>query len=117
MTVRLHDLESRLRASPGEWRWQAASVIQDIPPGYLCTYGEIARETNRRTGLRINARNVGWLRGYLYDQTNRDTSIPLHRVAKSGDAQCQADSERTRRDAIVLRSQEGSWQNPRWWSF
>ena len=40
MTVKLQDLESELRDSPNEWRWHAASVIQDIPPGY--TYRPIS---------------------------------------------------------------------------
>ena len=117
MTVGLRDLEEELRTSHNEWRWYAASVIQDIRSGYICSYGEVARETNRRAGLNINARNVGWLRGYLYGRTNRDTSIPLHRLAKAGDTRCAADSERTRREAKTLRIQERSWENPKWWSF
>lgn len=117
MAIRLRDLESELRDSRGEWRWHAASVIQDVPPGYLCTYGEIAQEVNRRASLRVNARNIGWLRGYLYHRTKRNTAIPLHRLAKAGDTRCAWDSDRTSCDAKALRAQEGSWQNPRWWSF
>jgi alkylated DNA nucleotide flippase Atl1 len=85
MTTKLENLEEDLRASRGEWRWHAACVIEDIPSGYICSYGEIANETNRRTGLNVIGRNIAWLRNYLYEKTNRDTTIPLHRVAKSGD--------------------------------
>lgn len=59
----------------------------------------------------------GWLRAHLYARTDRDTTIPLHRIAKASDTQCAADSERTQQDARMLRTQEGSWQNPRWWTF
>jgi len=115
--ITLENLEKELRNSKGEWRWHAARVIQGIPAGYLCTYGAVAREVNRRTKLNISARNVAWLRAYLYGQTSRDTSIPLHRLTKVGDAQCHADSQRTTRDARIARTAEGSWQNPRWWKF
>lgn len=117
MPVTLRQLEARLRDSPNQWRLHAARVICDVPDGYLCTYGEIAEEANRRIGLSLNARNIGWLRGHLYALTLRDTDIPLHRLAKSGDARCLADSSRTRRDAMRLRQAEGSWQAPRWWRF
>jgi len=117
MRVTLRDIEADLRDSTREWRWHASCVIQDIPPGFLCSYGEIAREANRRASLKIIARNIGWLRGYLYGRTKRQTIIPLHRVAKSSDTRCVWDSKKTRRDAKALRTQEGSWKNPRWWTF
>jgi alkylated DNA nucleotide flippase Atl1 len=113
----LEDLGGELRDSKGEWRWHVARVIQDIPAGYLCTYGAVAREVNRRTALNVSARNVAWLRAYLYGRTSRDTSIPLHRLTKVGDSQCHADSERTTRDAMIVRTAEGSWRNPQWWEF
>jgi len=48
MTWTLNDLESMLRNSPNEWRWYAAMVIDDIPRGYLASYGTIARVANER---------------------------------------------------------------------
>ena len=117
MTKGLLDLEIELSNSPNQWRWHAASVIQDIPEGFLCTYGEVARETNRRSDLRVNARNIAWLRAHLYMQTSRDTTIPLHRLAKAGDIHCTEDSVQTTRDARRDRISEGSWQNPQWWTF
>lgn len=113
----LGDLENELRNSKGEWRWHEARVIQDVPTGYLCTYGEVAREANRRARLNVGARNVAWLRRYLYERTSRNTSIPLHRLTKIGDAHCLADSRITTDDAQAARTREGSWQNPRWWRF
>ncbi len=117
MSISLENLEDELRKSPHQWRWHAAQVIGDVPSGHLCSYGVIAAETNRRTGLRISPRNVAWLRRHLYDRTNRKTAIPLHRLAKAGDTSGGADSQRTRDDERALRMREGSWERPQWWIF
>lgn len=48
-------------------------IVKLIPPGKLATYGQIARI------LGTNPRVVGWAL-----RNNPDTSIPCHRVVKSG---------------------------------
>ena len=116
MPVRLRDLEQILRNSTNEWRWHVATVINRIPTGRIATYGTIARVANEEFGLHIIARNVAWLRSYLYVETNRDTTLPLHRIAKVGDTEMLYDSERTRSDGMILRQREGSARNPMWWN-
>lgn len=116
MTWTLNYLEPILRDSPNEWRWYAASVIDDIPRGYLASYGTIASVTNERYGLDIVARNIGWLRRYLYEITGRDTTLPLHRIATAGDERSENDREHTRRENEKRRGEEGSLINPTWWN-
>jgi len=111
----LRQLEPILRQSPNEWRWHAAKVIQEIPRGHLASYGAIAKITNRRAGLRIGPRNVGWLRAHLYDITDRNTSLPLHRIAKIGDRGFSTDSTTTRRTSRAIREREGLYNDPPWW--
>lgn len=116
MTVILRNLEQILRNSTNEWRWHVTTVIKRIPTRRIATYGTIARVANEEFGLHIIARNVAWLRLYLYNVTNRDTSLPLHRIAKVGDTEMRYDSERTRSDGMILRRREGSVRNPTWWN-
>lgn len=117
MPTTLNDIAQTLKGScSSQWRWHAASFIDKIPFGKLATYGAIAKAVNGRFGLSINARNVAWLRGYLYDITNRDSTIPLHRVAKKGDEKMLSDSERTRSDGTPLRKKEGTLSNADWWN-
>lgn len=115
MPKTLRQLEPILRQSRNEWRWHAATVINEIPRGHLASYGAIARLTNRRTGLNIGPRNIGWLRAYLYDITGRDTSLPLHRVAKIGDRNFSTDSVTTRKTSRSSRQREGLYNDPPWW--
>lgn len=115
MTVALKDLEWDLRKSKNEWRWYAAKVINRIPKGLLATYGTVAMKVNDLYGLQVNARNIAWLRSHLYHLTNRDTSLPLHRLAKEGDDHMLWDSKRTRREGMILRRQEESHRDPKWW--
>lgn len=115
MTATLEDLKKTLQNSKNEWRWHVANIMNRVPNGYLSTYGTIARVANEEYGLRVNARHVAWLRAYLYDITGRDTTIPLHRLAKAGDTEMRYDSDRTRNNGTLLRRQEGSLKNPRWW--
>ena len=116
MTWTLQDLEQSLHNSPNEWRWYAAAVIDEIPRGYLASYGTIARVTNERYGSSIVPLNVGWLRRHLYEITDRDTALPLHRIATAGDIRSENDSERTRRENEGLREEEGSSIDPIWWN-
>ena len=116
MTWTLNDLESVLRDSPNEWRWYAAMVVDDIPRGHLASYGTVARVTNERHGLSIVARNVSWLRRHLYEVTDRDTTLPLHRMATAGDERSENDFPRTRRENERLREEEGSLANTMWWN-
>lgn len=116
MTWTLSDLEPTLRDSPNEWRWYVAMVIDEIPRGHLASYGTIACGANERYGLNTVAQNVGWLRRHLYTIPDRDTTLPLHRIATAGDERSENDSERTRRENENLREEEGSLINPVWWN-
>jgi len=111
----LRQLEPILRQSRNEWRWHAAKVISEIPRGHLASYSAIAKLTNRRTGLNIGPRNIAWLRAHLYGITNRDTSLPLHRIAKIGDRGFSTDSGTTRRTSRAVRHSEGLYNDPPWW--
>jgi alkylated DNA nucleotide flippase Atl1 len=91
-------------------------VIDDIPQGNLASYGTIARVANERYGLNTIPRNVGWLRRHLYTITDRDTTLPLHRIATADDERSENDTERTRRENENLRGEEGSLINPVWWN-
>ena len=103
-------------SQPGkEWRWHVTRVIAEIPRGHLATYGCIANTVNERFGHAIIARNVAWLRGYLYGILTHDTLVPLHRVAKAGDVHSLADSSETKSYNDRRRGMEGSLTNPIWW--
>ena len=106
--------EDQLRESRGEWQWHTAEVISEIPWGYLATYGEVASIVNRRFYHNIIPRNVGNLRGVLYELFRPFDVLPLHRVAKQGDVMSYFDSPLTRAENHILRGQEGSLAHPRW---
>jgi len=116
MEEELNSIETDLRDSPGEWQWHVAQMITTILSGQLATYGAIADAVNRRHGLSINARNVAWLRGKLYELLSHETAVPLHRVAKVGDIESLHDSEETKGINDERRQREGSLQNPIWWN-
>lgn len=115
---------SWLERWPDDWRLHAFRVIDDIPSGCLASYGAIAAMVNARTGHSIIARNVAWLRSELYgwvrggDEDIRKLNLPLHRVAKAGDAKACGDSPETRADCRDRREREneGFATNPRWWT-
>lgn len=115
MKEELNGIEAVLRNSPGEWQWHVAQMIATIPSGQIATYGAIAEAVNRIHGHSINARNVAWLRGKLYELLSHDTMVPLHRVAKVGDIESLADSKETKSYNDELRGREGSLQSPVWW--
>lgn len=110
----MDELEDFLRASRNEWRFRVYQAIGRIRRGYVATYGHIARQVNRMHGLRINARNVAWLRGKLYNRLGHHSDVPLHRVAKQGDAESEWDLPTTKKANRRLRLAEGSWPQPRW---
>jgi alkylated DNA nucleotide flippase Atl1 len=115
MEEELNSIEADLRNSPGEWQWHVAQMIATIPSGQLATYGAIAAAVNHIHGHSINARNVAWLRGKLYELLTHDTAVPLHRVAKAGDIESLYDSQETKSINDELRRREGSLHNPIWW--
>lgn len=91
-------------------------MIDEIPCGYLASYGTIARVANERYGWSVVPLNVGWLRRHLYEITDRGTTLPLHRIATMGDIRLENDSGRTRRENESLREEEGPLINPIWWN-
>lgn len=115
MEEELKRFENQLREV--DWRWQVTLIITQIPSGYLATYGCIACIANQKYGLKIIARNVVWLRKYLYALLMHDTQLPLHRIAKVNDDGSTADSEKTRGYNNRLRGLEGSLENPRWYCY
>ncbi len=108
-------VQKLLRAEGVEWRCFATEVINDIPSGYLASYGVIAELINDRHDLHAQPRHIGWLRRHLYIITDRNTSLPLHRIATKGDVTCKNDSAETTPGALMLRNQEGTLDNPKWW--
>lgn len=65
-----------MNKSPTDLRLQMIwQTVQAIPPGYVATYGDVARAA----GLPGLARFVG----YALRQLPEDTSIPWHRVLNS----------------------------------
>ncbi len=115
MKKELAKIESFLKEPENEWRWHATQVIAEVPSGYLATYGAIADAVNKRHGLGIIGRNVGWLRKKLYEKFTHYTEVPLHRIAKDGDVGSLHDSSETKLRNDHLRSKEGSLENPKWW--
>ena len=111
----LKELKAEFSQAGKEWRWHVTRVITEIPRGNLATYGCIANTVNERFGHAIIARNVAWLRGYLYGILTHDTLVPLHRVAKAGDVHSLADSSETKSYNDRRRGMEGSLTNPIWW--
>ena len=113
MEEELQQIEDQLRER--EWQWHVAQIIAEIPSGHLATYRCIAKIANHRYGLKIGPRNVAWLRRHLYELLSHDTQVPLHRVAKVGDVNSDADSAITKRYNDRLRRLEGSLTHPVWW--
>ena len=110
----LNQIKSELCSSKNQWRWHTARVIDSIPPGHLATYGYVANVVNKTHGLCITARNVGWLRKYLYIKLTHKTDVPLHRIAKKGDVDSLKDSGETREVNKIKRGEEGSLECPKW---
>lgn len=105
-------LESYL--SGAEWRRHAFNAIDAIPYGHVATYGFIAKQVESQTGTNPGPRNIGELRRTLYGILTHDTALPLHRVAKQGDAQSNYDSEETKKINTQRRDDEGFFDNQRW---
>jgi hypothetical protein len=114
-SVILQPLEAKLRASPGAWQWHAATRIAEIPYGQLINYKRFADWVNATCALRINASNVAWLRRYLYAALGRNTSLPLHRLAKAGDVHSRHDSADLKAHHDTRRAAEGILTAPVWW--
>ena len=108
-------VESQLAGAPGEWRLKVFSLICRVPPGYLISYGELARWANREYGLRLNPRNTAWLRGQIYGIIGHDTQIPIHRIATQGDAESTKDHEYTQKVNREKRMGEGTYPHPKWY--
>jgi len=109
-------VKSKLAGSPNEWRLKVFSLINDenIPSGYLISYGELTRQANREFGLRLGPRNTAWLRGKLYGIVGHETDIPIHRIATQGDAASTKDQPETQQVNREKRTAEGSYPNPKW---
>lgn len=115
MEKELQSIEKPLRNSKDEWQWHVTLIITKIPSGYLATYGCIAKIANQCFGHTLIPRNVAWLRGHLYGLLTHKTHVPLHRIAKAGDVESLADSDKTKKHNDRLRRREGSLDNPVWW--
>jgi alkylated DNA nucleotide flippase Atl1 len=96
------------------WRRAAFAQINAIPHGMLASYGRIAELTNAAVGTTITGRQVAWLRRQLYGFLTHDTEVPMHRVAKQGDALSLHDSDDTRGINTELRTEEGSIGGNSW---
>lgn len=112
----LNEIASILKKSKNLWRWKTALLICEIPEGCLVNYGAIAKCVNNKFGLNINARNVAWLREYLYNNLRNEhkTAIPLHRIAKKGDYKSKHDSVQTCEINEKKRKKEGTYNNESW---
>jgi len=106
--------ENELRKSKNEWEFKVYQLIKRIPKGCVITYGGLAKWVNRNHRLKIIARNIGNLRNKLHDFLGHDSDLPLHRIAKKGDARSEYDSPKTRKYNQGLRTAEGSWPEPTW---
>lgn len=112
----LRSIETRLRNSPHEWKWYAAQFIAEIPSGKLTTYGCISDLIQHRHGYSPGPRQVGQLRGELYDLLGHETMVPLHRVAKQSDLLSAYDSPTTRQENDRRRDFEGTpLDENAWW--
>lgn len=107
-------LESALKGSSNEWRLKVLSLVRQIPPGSLISYGNLARWANKEFGLDIGPRNAAWLRKKIYWIVGHDTSIPIHRIANDGDTKSTRDHSITQHINRHKRSEEGSFYNPVW---
>ena len=84
-----------LGRSEEDWRVKVFGLIQQIPHGHLVSYRELAAWANRKHGLRINPRNVAWLRRRIYQTVGHDTDLPIHRIANAGDTTSEHDHKVT----------------------
>jgi len=110
----LKKIRNHLMDSKNDWRWRTAMLFCRIPYGRLITYGELAKSINAKYSLNITARNVAWLRKYLYRLLTHQTTVPLHRIAKKGDIHSRFDSIKTKSYNDKLRQMEGILNNPNW---
>lgn len=80
-------------------RYQAIlDTLAQIPQGYVCTYGEIAK----RAGFKGQARYVGFVLKHLPE----DSSIPWHRVINAaGRVSFPIDSDKYREQIRRLRGE------------
>jgi alkylated DNA nucleotide flippase Atl1 len=117
MKSEIEKIKSNLTSCKNQWRWLASIEICKIPEGVLVTYGCIANQVNNKHGLNIQARNIAWLRAYLYGLLRHETKVPLHRIARKGDYLSEYDSEETRKVNTIKRNQENSYNNESWWCF
>lgn len=110
------DIERELKRSKDQWEYKVYLLINDeeIPPGYVITYGGLAARANRKYGLNVCPLNVGNLRRKLYHMLSHDTKVPLHRIGTKGDDKSLEDSNETQVYNQRLRSAEGSWPKPTW---
>ena len=107
--------EPNLRASPQAWQWHVASLIARVPAGRLITYGRLAEWANASHGLHVGASNVAWLRTHLQNLLGDESTVPLHRLAKTGDPYSLRETPARKRLNDQLRSAEGSLADPVWW--
>ena len=115
-------VQSKLVGSPQDWQLKVFSLILEIPPGHLISYGNLARWANQKFGLQLRPRNTAWLRGKIYGilcgksghVTGHETDIPIHRIANEGDLKSSKDHEYTQEVNHRRRSAEGSRYNPVW---
>ncbi len=110
----LDSIKSDLKLSSNEWRWNVTLLITGIPSGYLASYGILAHIYQHQYNRPISARNIAWLREYLYRKLGHDTEIPLHRIAKQNDIYSHFDSEETQIENNKRRTEEGTLGNPKW---
>lgn len=108
-------LEDTLRASPQAWQWHVATLMTRVPPGRLITYGGLAEWANASFGLRVGASNVAWLRTRLQNLLGNSTTLPLHRLAKTGDPASRRETPARKKLNDQLRASEGSLAHPLWW--
>ena len=110
----LHSIESALKQSSNEWEWHVATLIAEIPEGYIITYGTLAEWANYRFSFNLVPRNTANLRRKLYkllDDLN--PALPLHRISKKGDTSALSDKY-SRPFVEKRRREEGSWVFPKW---
>ena len=115
-------VQSKLAGSPKDWQLKVLSLILDISPGHLISYGNLARWANQKFDLRLRPRNTAWLRGKIYGilcgesghVIGHATDIPIHRIANEGDLKSSKDHEYTQEVNHRRRSAEGSRHNPVW---
>lgn len=92
--------KDQLRNGPDFDRWvrNVWQVVEDIPPGHVLTYGEVAR----LAGMRRAARRVG----QAMRRAPRNRKLPWHRVVNAqGRISFPADSQGYRRQKQRLQDE------------